>query len=212
MAKKNETQIFLECAAGNYSDICAKYYFDFLKNETNISIAAEKLAYLFKWDYSSTKENTVDALYTQDEYTIAIKKSSEIIEKIVDNMINNNVDETVFYETLWKTISEKGLFPTDIDCIGAIIFLFAYPKIPYFQLEEGLKMEDEAFQLKSIGMVRQIQKAIYILNRGYKQKTEVASQLIKIILELDDFDKQTVFLANILGLLEISKNKEATKD
>lgn len=212
MVKKNETQKFLECVAGNYSDICAKYYFDFLKNETDISVAAEKLSYLLKWDYSSTKENTIDVLYSQEEYTTALKKSSEIIEKIVDNMINNNIDEIVFYETLWKTISEKVLFPTDIDCIGAIIFLFAYPKIPYFQLEEGLKMEDEAFQLKSIEMVRQIQKAIYILNRGYEQKTEVASQLIKIILELDDFDKQTVFLANIFGLLEISKNKEPIKD
>ncbi len=212
MANINETKQFLECAAGNYSDICAKYYSDFLKNEENISMAAEKLAYLLKWDYSSTKEKAVNVLYSQDEYAISIKKSSEIIEKIVDNMVNNNVDETVFYETLWKTISEKGLFPSDIDCIGAIIFLFASPKIPYFQLEEGLKMEDETFQLKSMDMIRQIQKAIYILNRGYEQKTEVASQLMKILLELDDIDKQTVFLANILGLIEFSKIKGTNQD
>ena len=33
MANINETKQFLECAAGNYSDICAKYYSDFLKND-----------------------------------------------------------------------------------------------------------------------------------------------------------------------------------
>ena len=57
-----------------------------------------------------------------------------------------------------------------------------------------------------------MQKVLYIFNCGYEQKTEVASQIMKIILEIDDFEDKTVFLANVLGLLQTINLDEISED
>ena len=146
MKDLNSIKDFLSNIDGDYRDICSQYYLTFLKDEKNNEFASEKLSLLLNWDYDSTKENIQEALYTQEEYEAAINKSSLIIEKIVENMINNEVNEVEFYQAIWKAISEEVFFPLDIDRIGAIIALFFSPKIPYFKLEKGLQMEEEMFQ------------------------------------------------------------------
>lgn len=50
------------------------------------------------------------------------------------------------------------------------------------------------------------QKAIFAINRGYLQKTQVAGQLLMILKEMPSMEEQEVFVAQLIGYYK-SKNE-----
>ena len=197
-----DIKTFLNTVDGDINDICAAFYLNYLNGKTNESTAANNLFILLNWDYHSDNSYKLEPLYTSSEYEEMIKKTQQVIFQVVDNLIDEKVDEDVFYIKLWDFINQEIVFPSSKERIGAIICLLKNSKIPYFKLEDGMKMDDTEFKEISKHCIKEIKKAIFIINAGYSQKTEVASQLLRILNNFENPKDQTVFLANVLGIYE----------
>lgn len=203
---------FLHTVDGSLFDICARFYIDYLSAEENEDSAGKKLSLLLTSRLNTTKTLTIAQVYTAEEYMNSIKKTSKTINIIIDNLINEGINEEEFYVKIWYMISQKTLFSTQMDVVGAIICLMINDKIPYFQLDEGLKMNEDEFYNMTEKLIPQIQKTIFVLNRGYAKRTEEASQLLKIMNRIENENLKTVLLANVLNYLEEKNDKLHKKE
>lgn len=205
---------FLKTIDGNICDICEMYYTGYLEDESSQEDAISKLVLLFNWDGETDKSIVATSAYTADEYTEKIKSVKPVINTILDNLIKEKLLESDFYLKLWEILSQKTIFPDRFDIVCAIICLITSRKIPYFALEEGVRMDNEEFSRISKSTIDEFKKVLFVFNVGYTQKTEVASQLLKIIHSFTDIKEQTVILSNILSVYEnkiIKLRKELDK-
>lgn len=78
--------------------------------------------------------------------------------------------------------------------------------IPYYQLCTVDTMEDDEYVTLLESVKKMYQKAIFAINRGYLQKTQVAGQLLMILKEMPSMEEQEVFVAQLIGYYK-SKNE-----
>lgn len=75
-------------------------------------------------------------------------------------------------------------------------------RIPYFKLENGIKMSNDEFREISIQREKEIKKAIFILNSDFSQKTERCSLINKILDASESEEEKAVILAQVLNAME----------
>ena len=102
-------------------------------------------------------------------------------------------------------MQNKILFPSDDAVVAIIIQLFFMENIPYYQLCTVDTMEDDEYVTLLESVKKMYQKAIFAINRGYLQKTQVAGQLLMILKEMPSMEEQEVFVAQLIGYYK-SKN------
>lgn len=76
---------------------------------------------------------------------------------------------------------------------------------PYLYCPRALKMEQEKFISLVKKQAREIKKIDYLLRKTFSQKTERASEILKIIESASNFEERTVLLSTLIGSVE-SKN------
>ena len=95
---------------------------------------------------------------------------------ILNSALNKNCSEDAFYELLWNSIANHNpLLPGEDDVIYAIYLIWQDGRIPYFQLEEGLKMTNERFAEVIRKNKSLIKKANFIIRSSLEQK--IVSQI-----------------------------------
>ena len=193
---------FLNTADGTMFDVCHGYYNLFLKNETNISVAAQKFSILLCWDRQTDKTKRLPAIHPQESYLEKINAIKNTTSTILGNLIKANLEESEFYLSLWEAINGKAFFATDLDTVCAIIYLCNSSRIPYYKLDDGLKMENDEFSKIANDSFEYLQKMIFILSVGYEQRTEFASLLLKVLDEVNDYKTKVVLFANLISFCE----------
>lgn len=194
---------YLSKVDGNITDICEAYYHTYLKDNTDKRSAEQAFIDLLIWDFSTDRTLKIAQHRKEEEYIEVINKIKETINIIVDNLTAKNLRENDFYSKLWETIIDGTLFASDIDRICAIICLVRSSKIPYYWLQEGMRMDDEEYVNTTRSLISNIKKAIFILNMNTEQKTEKASRVFDLLEELSDRKEKVVFLSNIINLFEV---------
>lgn len=126
-------------------------------------------------------------------------KVKDLEKRIIKSLISNNPTEASFYRQLWEKINDSLLFPNPVSQISFLACLWSDTRIPYFQLEEGLFMDDERYQAILEELSPYIKKANFIVSTDLQQRTQRASLLMKIAEEINDEEKVTVFWAYILS-------------
>lgn len=196
---------------GSIEDYCGNFYRLFLRDESNKKKRLESFVMLLEWSGESDESVEIDELFNEDDYRKTCSSVSPVIKKIVDNLADECLDETAFYTAILEKISDDVLFSNELEKICAIVMLLFNPKIPYFKLEQTLKMDNEKFQEISKSIQRDITKAFFVIQFGYSQKTEIASQLYSIVNKHNDETERIVLIANIIGYytfqIKMLKNK-----
>ena len=148
----------------------------------------------------------VEAETAPETFSQLIDENRDIVAKIVENSIEQNPSVENFYQLLWKQMQNKILFPSDDAVVAIIIQLFFMENIPYYQLCTVDTMEDDEYVTLLESVKKMYQKAIFAINRGYLQKTQVAGQLLMMLKEMPSMEEQEVFVAQLIGYYK-SKNE-----
>lgn len=181
----------------NIWDFCANYYKLYIQNCSESSF--ENFMFLVEWNHNSDETIEIDPCFSDDEYQNTSKALFPIVKKIIENLIIENLDEHSFYSKLYQKILDDVLFATELERICALVILVLEPKLPYFKLNAALSMNDDKFQQISASIQKDISKAYFVLQYGYSQKTELASQLYSIMKVQKTEEEKIVLLSNILG-------------
>ncbi len=180
-------------------DFCGNFYRSFLSNNITKDIKLQNFVLLLQWSGKSDESLAIDNIFPKDAYQKATTDVLPVVKKIVDNLVSENLDEDKFYKELFTKICDDILFTEEIEIICAITALILNPKIPYFKLGKAVTMDNDEYQEISLNLHREISKAYFVLQYGYAQKTELASQLYDIVKAQKQDEERIVLIANILG-------------
>lgn len=152
-------------------------------------------------DITSTKEQEIEPRYTAAEIQKLKYRCTSCVNGILDSALRRNVSEDEFYDLLWNSITDHNrLLPEEDDVIFAIYLIWQDGRIPYFQLEEGLRMTNESFFEATRKNVTILKKAAFILRSSLEQRTEVSALLLKLLSECETEEDKAVVLAQILAM------------
>lgn len=197
MKTQNITE-YISTIDGYLGDICADVYFLYLKSNSHAYNNFQ--FFLENWfDVESDKSISVKTYYPKDNYQACVNDIGPVIGRLLSNLIEKNYAANSFYNNLWDSINNDILFDSDFEKICAVFFSLVSPKIPYFQMGSALRMNDDEYWSISQDVEQWYKKAIFSLNRGYEQRTEVASQIVKFFKEITDEKQQIVYVARLIG-------------
>lgn len=142
------------------------------------------------------------------EIKFLISRYRRFAQAIIDLNSDKGLSENEYYEQVWKNLSlmlveaskcEKGC------CLYAILL---DKRTPYFKVSPGMRMSNVDYQKEMKRLSDDIDKAHFILNLKTKQKTEIASQLLELIENVNTKEGQVVLLSRILGMVQKKKHDE----
>lgn len=131
-----------------------------------------------------------------------------IITSSLKVAISNEYSTREFYGYLWKSISSVY---QDRLLVFALYKILSDRRIPYYQISQGMAMEDSEYSEIIQNCLDDINKCRFILDVDFDQKTKEASNLLKVILSHDVKKEQIVILSQVLTyckLSELSKFEE----
>ena len=111
-------------------------------------------------------------------------------------------DGKKFYQELWKRFCDTLLISDRYQRAYFLLRTWLDPRIPYYRLGLGLRMDDETFQACVQQVELPFKKTRFAMNAGYPQKTQKASILMEIADAIPDQKQRVVFWALTLGRLE----------
>ena len=83
---------FLNTAEGTMFDVCHSYYNLFLKDETDIALAAQKFSVLLCWDRQTDKSQKLTTIHPQESYLEKINSIKDTTNTILGNLIKANLE------------------------------------------------------------------------------------------------------------------------
>lgn len=112
--------------------------------------------------------DVVDLEKPQDEYfsedlLSKIEGIQIIANQILEGLLRENTAEDTFYETLWNKLCDPVLFHDQSEQTAFLVWLWINPYIPYYQLKESCKMNDEKFSEITRKILPKIKKQILFL-------------------------------------------------
>lgn len=108
-----------------------------------------------------------------------------------------------FYARLWSTITDNNAMLSDTDdIIFAIYRIWRSDCIPYFELEDGIRMTNDQFRDIAQKNKAKIKKVNYIIGAPLEQRTETGSLLLRVLSECETEAEKAVIMAQILGRVE----------
>lgn len=124
-----------------------------------------------------------------------------IITSSIKVAISNEYSTREFYGYLWKSISSAY---QDRLLVFALYKILSDRRIPYYQISQGMAMEDSEYSEIIQTCLNDINKCRFILDVDFDQKTKEASNLLKVILSHDVKKEQIVILSQILTYCKLS--------
>lgn len=208
---------YLSVCSGTVSDVFFELYgiIDSLEKAEQPFAVRFMCENIFKTD-SDSSHKIKKSYYTMAQYKKAVetanKKFEPILEKIIENCIQDSIDEDSFYERVWKVIQENSMLKTKRERAYALFKLANNPLVPYRNVGTGISMENDKFK-ETIDKFEDkfISDTRYILKIDYAQKTQRASLIADRILELTTEEERAVYLALVIEEVE-NKVKEKMKE
>lgn len=207
MATEKDLHQYLEHITGSLPDICAEVFYHFLKEDSS-NATQNFQSFLELWpDIDTDQTVEVEKYFSEEEYEGTFKSIQPVISTLLNNQVEENAPADLFYTRMWGSISNKDLFPSEVECICAILYVLASPLIPYYQMKDPVRMDNEKFNEIGELIKPQVKKALFALNRKYRQRTEVSSQLVFILEEIDDVEQRIVFMAKLIGYYQVREKR-----
>lgn len=186
---------------GEDIDLCY-YVFDILKKDSNPELGLETFfesVLTKKSDKSVPLNNNFQIEELRQWEQMYTRYINELLTTLVKKGHIENWNKKMFYLSLWNVINNNLFFENQKLKSFAIFKCAQNGLIPYVQIDTPLTMENEKF-IKIINSNSETIKNIrHILAFNFTQKTEMASLILKEILNIKSFEEQTVILAFVLN-------------
>lgn len=139
---------------------------------------------------------------------LPLQQNNGLIQNIIGNLAKQNMSEESFYHKLWEKIQDNILFPDEDEQIYFLSCLCKSNLIPYFQLDDGISMENDEYRDRLKKMNALLKKADYIMYAPLEQKTQRASLLMDLAQQITDQRDKTVFWAYTLTAMPLKMPKD----
>lgn len=198
------------------------FFYELIKNaDDTIAPALFQHFCIVYEDATLSHERDADTIISQEEIKMLEENFDDIIEAKFKTLLKRKYEEKMFYEKLWYFIwksdvlsdIEEGSISENTDISAedkvrtyALYEILRDKRIPYFFFPGGLNMSNEDYRAKCDELANTKRKIRFILSAEiFDQKTEKASQLVKIIDELEAYQDKTIAMVFIIN--ELQKNQ-----
>ena len=190
---------------GELIDLCL-YFYNSVKDES-YEQQVESFQVLCE-EYGSIKSNETVVLkntISERELDILTDQYGEYVNQVLNSLLKKSYNEGYsshqFYHNLWAAFINGGIVTAEKEYAFAIYYIIIDKKIPYFVLEQGLRMDDQTFDNYMLVSQNVVAKLRFILNHGFTQKTEEASLIVQELTKLDTFEEQVIAMVAILSTM-----------
>ena len=132
-----------------------------------------------------------------EEKEIALWKlqNDKLVERMAVKLAKKGVKAEEFYRQGWKHIVQSVFFDSEEERKKAFYVLYVEPALPFYQMAEGLRMENEHFKEISAKLQNYYKKIDFILYNSFEQKAERASLINDIFDMVEDREERAVLMA-----------------
>ncbi len=181
-------------------NICAGIYRMLIERPED---APEALQYFLEASERIEPTNSKIACeYISEATANSLKRQyADLVDALFEQQLSKNLPTLEFYQKIWEIVSTSPCFEDENARIFALYYIWIDARIPYFQLDNGISMSNKEFQEYSERMLRDIQKARFILKTNlFEQRTSRASVLLGLIESQKSDKEKSVLLSHILSL------------
>lgn len=154
---------------------------------------------------NSTNSVTVSPEIPESELEQLRQSYGKLVDALLETELSQNLDVCAYYKRLWDIISITPSLDSNDAKVFALYYIWIDTRTPYYHLNDEIDMSNEEFKKRSISLYESIQKARFILNTNYfQQRTSRASELLYLIMQLNDENDRIVLVAHILSMVSLS--------
>lgn len=124
------------------------------------------------------------------------------VKELTFNSSKNNVSANDLYKQVWNMIISNKYCKTKHEKALATFIFVDSDFIPYKAVGTGISLEEDTYFSILDSLDDIIKESEMITQVDYEQKTQQSSLLVERINSLDSFEKQSVFMATILDMVE----------
>lgn len=124
---------------------------------------------------------------------------SRMIDRVLQNMNNINVSESVFYNKLWNKFNDEDLFPEHEDKVLLLLAIWLDVRIPYYHLGQSCSMDNDEYKRLIEQSAPELKKARFIIFKNIPQRTQKASLLMSIADSIEDYRQKVVFWSYVFS-------------
>lgn len=132
-------------------------------------------------EIETSKEIKIDSFITENEKDHLKSRYGDLVNEMLAFVLKENQPEKDFYVSLWQVL-HNPVFHDEKARAFALYYVLIDRRIPYFRLDQGLKMSDEDWEAVARRLRRKRAKIRFILATSFSQRSEEADLLLK---ELD---------------------------
>lgn len=118
----------------------------------------------------------------------------------------NNWGTEEFYSALWKSLCSSEIITTLLEKSFALYYIAIDRRVPYYQLYNGVEMDNERFRQLLKENEESIKKIKFIIYSSFSQKTEKASLILDEILDAESAEDQIIRMVSIISTFQEEKN------
>ncbi|HEY1203309.1 MAG: hypothetical protein ABSH46_03890 [Bryobacteraceae bacterium] len=153
-------------------------------------------------DDESSEELDMGAPISEDEKNALKDRYGSLVDEMFGVVLKENLSEDDFYRSLWDTLHNPLLRDKKAQ-VFALYFTFIDRRMPYFHLDEGLKMSNEEFREAFQRTQQRWAKIRFILTtKSFSQKSEQADLVLKELDGAPDYKQRLVLIARLIAELK----------
>lgn len=193
MDEREQILVLLRTLSGHRINVCGEIY-EILRKSGEQAGKLLKYFYEISETITSSEEREARVFLSEGEVEDYIRRYGKIVDGILENMLIKKPDKETFYIELWKKLNLESLFEDDKSRIFALYYVWIDIRIPYFELPETVRLEEEEYRCIVKKISEKIQETRFIFASDFQKWTEVSSLLLKLMEDMNQNEK-IVFLA-----------------
>jgi hypothetical protein len=140
-----------------------------------------------------------EAYINKNEVEVLKSHYGEVVDEMLKSLINEDLIELEFYKKLWDTI-KNPFFKDEKSRVFAFYYILIDKRMPYFHLDQGLKMTSIDFTMRAQKLSNKAAKIRFILAREFSQRTEEAFLILQEIDAEEETEDRAVLMAHLIAL------------
>lgn len=140
--------------------------------------------------------------FSQEELENLKKRYDKLVEGIISNLVSQKLDQQCFYSKLWDALQNNPLISSEKEKGYVFYRVWTEEMIPYFQIDDGLQMDNEKFHEICQKRRIEIRKAFFVLASSLKQRTETSSLIMQILDSCEAQEEKAAVLAQVIAFVE----------
>ena len=129
------------------------------------------------------------------------RRYADLVDAALTSYIDRNASAEEFYESMW-TFIESSILEDKNAKVFALYWMMLDRRIPYYQIDPGLRMDPGVFRDRTLSLRDPIGKLRFLLARDFEQRTELAGAVLTHIEAFDDRVDRIVLVSQLIGEMQ----------